>query len=170
MRSHSSLRQRVSSLEVGSIALAVAGGWILLVAGTRLHEMLVGVVVVAASTAFLIALCKRSGKPLRFEMRDLVQCWRLPWDVVSRIAEITAVLFKDLFSSPRAGSYYRVSGFKTSKRDGRLQSRTVLATVYTTVAPNFIVIGVDADRSRMLFHQIERTSVPKMTRSLGAQS
>jgi hypothetical protein len=42
--------------------------------------------------------------------------------------------------------------------------------VYTTTAPNFIVIGIDPDLSRMLFHQIERSSVPKMTRELGAQS
>jgi hypothetical protein len=44
-----------------------------------------------------------------------------------------------------------------------------LATIYTTVAPNFIVIGIDPELSRMLFHQLERSSVPKMTGALGAQ-
>jgi hypothetical protein len=37
------------------------------------------------------------------------------------------------------------------------------------MAPNFIVIGIDDDQAQMLFHQIERSSVPKMTQRLGAQ-
>jgi hypothetical protein len=37
------------------------------------------------------------------------------------------------------------------------------------MAPNFIVIGIDFHQSRMLFHQLRRSSVPKMTKSLGAQ-
>jgi hypothetical protein len=89
--------------------------------------------------------------------------------MASGIWEITVVLFKDLTYLSRAGSYYRVSGFKTGKRDRIAVARTVLTTVYTTTAPNFIVIGIDPELSRMLFHQIERSSVPKMTRALGAQ-
>jgi hypothetical protein len=37
------------------------------------------------------------------------------------------------------------------------------------MAPNFIVIGIDADEKQMLFHQLERSSVPRMSQSLGAQ-
>jgi hypothetical protein len=62
-----------------------------------------------------------------------------------------------------------VSGFKTSKSDRRLIARRVFATFYTTMAPNFIVIGIDYRQSRMLFHQLERTSVSMMTKDLGAQ-
>jgi hypothetical protein len=37
------------------------------------------------------------------------------------------------------------------------------------MAPNFIIIGIDAAQSRMIFHQLERSEVPRMTKELGAQ-
>jgi len=80
------------------------------------------------------------------------------------------VLLRDLLRSRRAGSFYRVSGFETSKDDPRLIGRRVLATVYTTISPNSIVIGIDFRQSRMLFHQIERSGVSKMAKGLGANS
>jgi hypothetical protein len=80
------------------------------------------------------------------------------------------VLLRDLFTSHRADSLYRVSGFSTSKDDPRLVSRRVLATIYTTASPNSIVIGIDYKQSRLLFHQVERSAVSEMTRRLGATS
>jgi hypothetical protein len=155
---------------IAVVAFCLAVGWVWLVAGTHLHEMMVGAEVVVMATLFLKAVHESSQNALRLEWKDVVQCWRIPWYMASGIWEITVVLFKDLTYLSRAGSYYRVSGFKTSKRERAAIARTVLATVYTTTAPNFIVIGIDPDLSRMLFHQIERSSVPKMTRALGAQS
>ena len=90
-------------------------------------------------------------------MRDLAACWRVPWYLVTGSWEIVVILVKDLFSVAKAGSFYRVSGFKTSKDDPLLVARRVLAIVYTTTAPNFIVIGIDYTKSRMLFHQLERS-------------
>jgi hypothetical protein len=155
---------------IAVVACCLAFGWVLLVAGTHLHEMMVGAAVVILATLYLNAVHKSSQSKIRLEWKDAVQAWRIPWYMASGIWEITVVLLKDLTYLSRAGSYYRVSGFKTSKRDRVVIARTVLATVYTTTAPNFIVIGIDPELSRMLFHQIERSSVPKMTQALGAQS
>jgi hypothetical protein len=169
--SRASLNHRRSSAGViAAMAFCLAAGWIWLVAGTHLHEMMVGAAVVVVAALFLKAVHESSQNALRLEWKDVVQCWRIPWYMASGIWEITVILFKDLTYLSRAGSYYRVSGFKTSKRDRAAIARTVLATVYTTTAPNFIVIGIDPELSRMIFHQIERSSVPKMTRALGAQS
>lgn len=165
-----SSERSLSPVGIFSVAVLVAAGWVLFVAGVHWHEMLVGLVVDIVATMFLIMLCRFAEPSLRLEWRDVIQCWRLPWYLVSDGWLITVVLVRDLFSAPRAGSYFRVSGFRTSKRDPHLLARTVLATVYTTVSPNSIVIGIDPDLSRMLFHQIKRSSVSKMTRSLGAQS
>jgi hypothetical protein len=132
--------------------------------------MIVGAAVVVLATLYLKAVHESSPSGLRLEWKDVVQCWRIPWYMASGIWEITVILFKDLTHLSRAGSYYRVCGFKSSKRDRTIVAREVLATVYTTTAPNFIVVGIDPELSRMLFHQIERSSVPKMTRALGAQA
>jgi hypothetical protein len=169
--SRASLKNRSSSPGVTAlVAFCLALGWVLLVAGTRLHEMIVGAGAVILATLFLKAVRESSPSGLRLEWKDIVQCWRIPWYMASGMWEITVILFKDLTYLRRAGSYYRVCGFKSSKRDRTVVAREVLATVYTTTAPNFIVIGIDPELSRMLFHQIERSSVPKMTRALGAQA
>jgi hypothetical protein len=43
-----------------------------------------------------------------------------------------------------------------------------LATLYTTTSPNSIVIGIDFNQNRMLFHQLQRSTFPKAAKSLGA--
>jgi hypothetical protein len=132
--------------------------------------MIVGAVVVVAATLFLRTVQKLSDTAIRPEWKDIAQGWRIPWDIANDIWVITLVLVKDLSYLRRAGSYYRVCGFKSSKRDRRIAAREVLATVYTTTGPNSIIIGIDPELSRMLFHQLERSSVSKMTQALGAQS
>jgi hypothetical protein len=143
--------------------------WILFVGGTRRNEMFVGVGVLLLSGAFTYQVWRIETLRAEFHLADIAQGWRTPWYILSGVFEIVVILVKDLFGIRRADSFYRVSGFKTSKSDPRLVARRILATFYTTMAPNFIVIGVDVRQSRMLFHQLERSSVPQMTKALGAQ-
>lgn len=64
----------------------------------------------------------------------------------------------------RAESLFRVSPFRAGTAENpRATARRALAVVYTTVAPNFIVLGANANQQKMLFHQIERSSAPTMT-------
>lgn len=151
-----------------SVSLVIAL-WILFVGGTRRDEMIVGVGVVLLTGGFLYAVWKTETLQLDLRFADIVQCWRIPWYILSGVYEIVILLAKDLLGVKRADSFYRVSGFKTSNSDAWLITRRVLATLYTTTAPNFIIIGIDYHQSRMLFHQLERSSVPKMTKALGAQ-
>jgi hypothetical protein len=165
-------RQTSRPAAVGLHILAmslIAVLWMLFTGGMRRDEMIVGVGVLLLSGAFLHLLSRKETLTLELRWRDLVACWRIPWYIVSRVYEISIILLKDLFGVKRAGSFYRVSGFKTSKSDRRLIARRVLATAYTTAAPNFIIIGIDFHQSRMLFHQLQRSSVPEMTKKLGAQ-
>jgi hypothetical protein len=160
------------SVSVGLCVIALflmAILWILFVGGTRRDEMIVGAGVLMLSGAFLHLVARRETLTLDFRWSDVVTGWRIPWYIVSRVYQITVFLMKDLFGIKPIGSFYRFSGFKTSKYDPRLIARRVLATAYTTAAPNFIVIGIDYHQSRMLFHQLERSSVSKMTKELGAQ-
>lgn len=144
--------------------------WILLVAGTRPDELIVGGASILLSAIFLATVSKMSTLKLDFHVSDVAQGWPIPWYVLSDCFTLTKVLLRDLFTPHRAESLYRVSGFKTSKDDPRLVARRVLATVYTTTSPNSIVIGIDFKQSRMLFHQLQRSAVSEMTRSLGANS
>jgi hypothetical protein len=130
--------------------------------------MVVGSGVFFLSATFLFQIWRTETLHLEVRWEDFTQGWRIPWYVLSGVYEIIAILARDIFGVKRADSFYRVSGFKTSKSGPRLIARRVFATFYTTMAPNFIVIGVDYRQSRMLFHQLERSSVPRMTKALGA--
>ncbi len=151
------------------VVVTMVAEWILLVAGTRRDEMIVGALSLFACGAFLLVCHRSSGLDLKPSLADLAQGWRLPWYMLADVWIITVALVKDLLGLAPAGSFFRVSGFKTSKRDPHLEGRGVLATLYTTVTPNSIVLGIDPDQSRMLFHQLVRTPNSDMTRSLGAQ-
>lgn len=168
--SRASSKNRSSSLVVTAlVAFCLAVGWVWLVAGTRLHEMMVGAGVVVLATVYLKAVQQSSPNTLRLEWKDLVQCWRIPWYMVCDTWVVTRVLFSDLLRLRPAGSYYRVCGFEFAKRDAAILGRGVLATIYLTATPNCIVLGIDPQSSRMLFHQLERASVPKMAQALGAR-
>lgn len=106
----------------------------------------------------------------QFDLRwsDALALWRVPWYLISGIGEITVALMKDL-AGQQAESIFRVCGFKTAKANPRMVTLRALATAYTSIAPNFIVVGIDYRQSRMLFHQIRRSAVPRMTKELGAE-
>jgi hypothetical protein len=168
MRQIGSGSRRISAGVLALSVVIMAAEWILLVAGVRRDEMIVGAISVAASALFLQFVDRSEEQRLDLRLHDLVQAWRIPWYILTGSWEITLILLKDLTKMKRASSFYRVSGFKTSKYEPLLIARRVLATAFTTTAPNFIVIGIDYEQSRMLFHQLQRSSVPKMTQALGA--
>jgi hypothetical protein len=131
--------------------------------------MFVGAVVLLLTGVFSYQVWRIETIHAGFYAVDIVKGWRIPWYILSGIFEIVAILAKDLVGIKRADSFYRVSGFTTSKSDPQLVARRILATFYTTMAPNFIVIGIDFRQSRMLFHQLKRSSIPQMTKALGAR-
>ncbi|HZP22985.1 MAG TPA: hypothetical protein VFB04_06035 [Terriglobales bacterium] len=110
--------------------------------------------------------------PSRFvpSLGELLSFWRLPWYLLSGTWEIMKVAVTDLLGTDPAESLFRVSLFAAEKKDDeRAVARRVLAVTYTTVAPNFIVLGINSSDQKLLFHQIKRSSVPKMTQRLGAK-
>ena len=110
--------------------------------------------------------------PSRFapSLGELLSWWRLPWYLLSGTWEIMKVAITDLLGTDPAESLFRVSPFAAGKKnDERAVARRVLAVTYTTVAPNFIILGINCSDQKMLFHQIKRSSVPKMTQRLGAR-
>lgn len=170
MRPEMQERGRKPSLSLCALSvLFVAVLWILFVGGIRRNEMFVGAVVLLLACTFTYRIWRIETLRTEFHLADISQGWRIPWYVLSGLYEIIAILLKDLLGVKKADSFYRMSGFKTSKSNPSLVARRILAIFYTTMAPNFIVIGIDFHQSRMLFHQLRRSSVPKMTKSLGAQ-
>jgi hypothetical protein len=151
------------------VIVVMAGEWILLVAGTRLHEMLAGAVSIAAAYVFFSFVYRSERLHTKMRAADLATGWRIPGYIAVDTWVVVKILFQDLFSICKASSLYRVSDFKTSKEDPYLTGRRVLATIFTSASPNSIVIGIDSEQNRMLFHQLQRTGLSKIDQALGAQ-
>ncbi|HEX5435401.1 MAG TPA: hypothetical protein VFY05_14270, partial [Candidatus Angelobacter sp.] len=75
---------------------------------------------------------------------------------------------KDLAGIKRAQSLYRAVDYEHQSGPHGFVRRS-LAVAGTTVTPNFIVIGIDTRRELLLFYQIRRNGIPRITKALGAK-
>ncbi len=156
---------------IGSSLLVFYGLWVVFVGTFAFHELLVGTIAAFLSSLGLLVVTVQYPPRFRPRMSDLTACWRLPWYLISGTGEVLMVAARDSLGGKRAQSLFRVAPFRAgTKQDPHATARRALAVLYTTVAPNFIILGINASDQRLLFHQIERSSVPKMTRQLGAEA
>lgn len=143
--------------------------WLVFVGTFNRWELLVGAGV-AVVGGFAIAVIERADdahfRPL---FPDLLQAVYIPWLLAQGTYEILWVSLRDLFGGRKAVSAFQIVRFDAGERCNLHDTgRRVLAVAYTTMAPNFIVLGVNTKDKNLLFHQIERSAVPKMTKNLGA--
>lgn len=159
----------VSARALSCAVAWMAVEWIMLVDGTRPHEMLVGLVAVALSAVFVARAFQLSFELPDLRWRDVLTVWRLPAMVTVDAWTVIMILLKDLFGIAPADSVYRATGFHTAKDDPVLIARRVLATMYTTCTPNSIVIGIDPEQSKMVAHQLVLTPPSTLEKELGRQ-
>lgn len=140
--------------------------WIACVDGFKAHELLLGIPAIIASVAFAFYAIR--NVPLRFrpELRDVVQAWRLPWNVAVDLGQVLCVLVRDFTGKP-AGSLFRSAPWQPTQQTAHGTAQRALAVAYTTVSPNCVVIGIDCERGQIFFHQLSPSPLPEMTRKLG---
>jgi multisubunit Na+/H+ antiporter MnhE subunit len=144
--------------------------WFVLTGTLSLAELALGV--------FCAALAATAGEivwaePLaRFtgDLHYVAQAWRLPKYAFTGTWEILVVLAKHLSGREQAHSLLRALQFDAGRVDDEHDAtRRALAVTYTTMTPNFVIIGIDSERGLMLFHQLTPTHVLPITRKLGAR-
>lgn len=143
--------------------------WIVFSGSFATHELLIGTIGAVLATSGMVVINLQYRARFAPTASNLLAVWRLPWYLLSGTWEIAMVAVRDLIGIKPAKSLFRVASFDAgTKDDPRANARRVLAVGYTCAAPNFIVLGINASDQSLLFHQIERSSVPKMTQDLGA--
>lgn len=158
---------RATGWSVTILALAFIS-WMAFVGNPSLQELAVGAACAALCAAASLFTWKAMELSIAFNLRDVLELWRVPWDAVQDAGKITYALALDLLNIRRCGSHWRAIRFEEhSGRRGRL--RHVLAVAYTTVTPNSIVIGIDDESRWMLFHQIVPSEISTVARRLGAR-
>ena len=143
--------------------------WFAFVAKTELAEFLIGIA--AAGLAATGDTAIRRWRLARFNPRPkwLLEVWRLPGYVFQGSAVIFKVLLRRLILHKEPDSVLRSIEFDAGGDSARSSARRALALAFTTVPPNFIVIGIDREKDSMLVHQVEPSDVPEVTKRLGAK-
>lgn len=144
--------------------------WLVFVGSFAFHELLIGVIGAVLASIGLIVI--DLYYPARFKptFAELLTLWRMPWYLLSGTSVIALVAAKDFLGVKPAKSLFRLAVFDAGALDDPHDvARRVLAAVYTTITPESVVLGVNTSDQRLLFHQIERSSVSKMTQALGAR-
>jgi hypothetical protein len=60
--------------------------------------------------------------------------------------------------------------FDSGGDDPESAARRALAIMYTTIPPNFVVVGIDRKKNLMLVHQVSPTPTPLIAKRLGAKA
>jgi multisubunit Na+/H+ antiporter MnhE subunit len=120
--------------------------WLLFVFQLRSTESLVGLFAAALGATAVEAVRGCEHPHFLPDFRWLLEFRRVPW----RILRDSWMLVRTL-AGDRSGSF-RSRPFTSGGNDSRSVARRVLATLYETLPPGSIVIGIDRRRNEMLLH------------------
>jgi len=143
--------------------------WILFTTSTKTSEVLIGLPA-AALAAFADGVIK-SHESTRFRPRwswVLLIFWE-PWYLLTGTAQILAALARQMLGH-RPEAQFKLVRFNPGGDDEESHARRALATLYMTIPPNFVVIGIDRVKRYMLVHQVLPTPTPEIAKRLGAEA
>jgi multisubunit Na+/H+ antiporter MnhE subunit len=102
-------------------------------------------------------------------LREILEAWRLPYYAVQGSWELFKALANQLFRKKGADSLLRAVPFEVGDDDAHSAGRRALAVFYTTLTPNFVVLGIAHKQALLLYHQVLPGKVLQMTINLGAR-
>jgi hypothetical protein len=145
-----------------ALALVLGGGFYLqLIDTTSLPELYVlAGVALACGIAFQLAR-EQHFVEARFAPLWLLRSWRLLWRIPSDIAIVCTEALVQLFRPRATRGVFRATAFKATAQTPEATGRRALAEIVGSVAPNTIVVGVDAERGLILTHQLRRHGSPE---------
>lgn len=144
--------------------------WLLLVGTTDTREVLAGAAAALAGAIAMHVVAKQHLAKFMGRLDWLLQIWRMPKYVLTGTWRVLNVLTRQLVGRRPAPSLLLEVDFDACGNDDASSTKRALAVAYTTMTPNFVVIGIDQDRCKMVYHQVRKSEVPQMTRRLGARA
>jgi len=141
--------------------------WLLFVGATSWPELAAGAAAAAIATYATKVVELRKFAQVAPRLGPFAQAWRLPKYVVVGTWELAKVLARRLLGRP-AASLVIATPYVANGDDDASATMRALATTYTTITPNFVVIDIDRRRGLLFFHQVSESDTPEMTLRLGA--
>jgi multisubunit Na+/H+ antiporter MnhE subunit len=129
------------------------GLWLAYTANVGFRELIAGATALVSTIAMWVFLCQSKVK-FKLRWRDIIQGWRLPWYAIDGTLEVMHGLAKQLFTRNGAPSFTGTVPFDVGGDDPESAGRRALAISYTTITPNFVVLGIIPEQRLLLYHQI----------------
>ena len=157
-----------AALISGAEFFLLLGLWMVFVSMPKVDELLVGI-----GAALIAAFADGVVKAERFasfypHLKSIVLVFWEPWYALDGTAAIFAALAKHLMGK-KSEAQLRAVPFDSGGDDPESAARRALAIMYTTIPPNFVVVGIDRKRDLMLVHQVSPTPTPLIAKRLGAK-
>jgi multisubunit Na+/H+ antiporter MnhE subunit len=143
--------------------------WFVFVGKLDWDELIVALACSAIAASASQLVWSQHAAAFRDRTGKFLEMWRLPKYMITGSWEIFSVLLRQLFGGKPAESLVLGVRYDPVSDDPADAALRALAIAYTTSTPNFVVIGIDRKRSRLIFHQIKRSPVLPVTVQLGAR-
>ena len=168
-----SSRPRSGPLARVGFLLAWAAGsmllWVLLTSTFRGAELVTGAVAALLSAAAVEAVRERERFVFRPRLRWIRRAVAVPLRVVVETWEVTLVLVRHATGRRRVGGGLVAVPFPHGPEDDpEAAARRALVTAGLSVAPNTVVVGIDAATDELLAHQLVPDPA-RLAREVGAR-
>ena len=166
-------RPRKHGIEVAALLISAAeflvllGLWMLFVSLLQLNELVAGIAAALIGAVADAVVKATDFARFRPRLKHLLLILTEPWYVISGTASIFWALAKRIAGQPSEGEL-KVIPYDAGGDDSDSSARRALTVAYTTIPPNFIVIGIDRERNYLMVHQVSPTGTPWITKQLGA--
>jgi multisubunit Na+/H+ antiporter MnhE subunit len=153
---------------IGVLGLLIGGGFYLLLIDTTLLPEAYLMIGVAIACAVAFELSREQGfTEARIRPWWLLGGWRVLLKVFVDIALLCREALAQLLAPRQARGGFRAVAFRASKDTPQDAGRRALTEWLGSLAPNTIVVGVDAERELLLVHQLHRQGAPDQIDPLG---
>lgn len=143
--------------------------WVVFVGTFSKWELLVGMGVAIVAAVAICVVEHAEDSHFAPRVRDLLQFGFVPWLVLQGSYQILFAAVRDLLGGRKAVSAFRVVRFEAGTlRSPYDTARRVLAVAFTTMTPTTVVLGINLPSNQLLFHEINGSGIPQMTKNLGA--
>lgn len=135
--------------------------WVWVDDSLMLSELLAGAGAAAIGAGVAELVQHQSGTHLRPRAEWVAPVWRLPLKMARDLALLLVALWRKLLFGQDPLSTFRALPVASGDASDEGVTRRVLLIAGTSFAPNTFVLGIDAERNRMIVHQlVSRPEVP----------
>jgi multisubunit Na+/H+ antiporter MnhE subunit len=130
------------------------GLWVAVDDSVGLAELGAGAAAAALAALLTEVALHQAGTQLAVRLRWLTAAWRLPGQVLGDTVLVFRALARQLAHGEPPASGFRELPVRAGGQTGEDVTRRVLLIGANSLAPNTVVLGIEADRDVMVVHQL----------------